>query len=337
LIWPIGQKWHTFFNCSQLLLVNSFSLSDFPYFQAFLAIPVCALCPDQNQDMKFASDFEAYLVPSKDFDISSFECMRCLSIYQLCEERPASILAGHFSWKAFSAFFLQDRENAFKKVSLHFDFPWFTFASSFQKLVLSIVAFISRFPFMNYQVVVIGDSGTGKTSILSHLTTGGINPNVQPSIQLSAHSWITKVSSGANVRLSIWDTAGQEKYKSIGPMYWRAANAAVVVFDLTDSTTFRHVDEWIQLFRNETGEDTLIIVIANKSDMQNEQEVSGAALWSWGEGHSTDCYMTSAYTGEGIQEAFGQLAERLASTHVSDPETTLILLPEQRRKRDCCS
>lgn len=79
---------------------------------------------------------------------------------------------------------------------------------------------------------------------------------------------------GNRVNLSIWDTAGQEKFHALGPIYYRSSNGAVLVYDITDEDSFQKVKSWVKELRKMLGTEICLIIVGNKSDLENDRHVN---------------------------------------------------------------
>jgi small GTP-binding protein len=121
------------------------------------------------------------------------------------------------------------------------------------------------------------------------------------------------------MKLSLWDTAGQETYRSVTRSYFRGASGALLVFDISRRPTFTHVQDWLTDLRGIAEEDIVVILVGNKSDLANGQgdddgkrEVSVAEAQEWAEKNGVLEYVeTSAKSGEGVEAAFARVAERI--------------------------
>lgn len=78
---------------------------------------------------------------------------------------------------------------------------------------------------------------------------------------------------GSRVNLSIWDTAGQEKFHALGPIYYRSSNGAVLVYDITDQDSFQKVKNWVKELRKMLGTDICLVIVGNKSDLEKDRTV----------------------------------------------------------------
>ena len=113
------------------------------------------------------------------------------------------------------------------------------------------------------------------------------------------------------VRLQLWDTAGQERFRSLIPSYIRDSSVAVVVYDITDPATFKNTDKWIEDIRNERGNDVVIMLVGNKTDLADKRRVSVAEGEEKGKALNVLFIETSAKSGINIKELFKRLATAL--------------------------
>ena len=118
------------------------------------------------------------------------------------------------------------------------------------------------------------------------------------------------------MKLSLWDTAGQETYKSVTRSYFRGASGALLVFDISRRPTFAHVQDWLADLRAIAEADIVVVLVGNKSDLaageENKREVTVAEAEEWAAKNGVLEYVeTSAKSGEGVERAFARVAERI--------------------------
>lgn len=114
------------------------------------------------------------------------------------------------------------------------------------------------------------------------------------------------------VKFEIWDTAGQEKYRSLASIYYRGADAALLVFDLTKKESFEGVQKWIKEHRLNSGKNAVIALAGNKSDVPVEsREVDTTAVKAFAEENGLIYLETSAKTGENVNELFTTIANKM--------------------------
>jgi Ras-related protein Rab-21 len=115
------------------------------------------------------------------------------------------------------------------------------------------------------KVVLLGEGRVGKTSICLRYIHGEYDDRQVPTIQASFLD--KKISvDGSNLHLSIWDTAGQEKFHSLAPIYYRDADIAIIVYDVTDLTSFEKVKTWVKELKKIVGNSALTVIVGNKID-----------------------------------------------------------------------
>lgn len=155
------------------------------------------------------------------------------------------------------------------------------------------------------KLILLGDSGVGKTTaVLKYI--GEKTQDLTPTIGAGYYRAKVEVDEKQHF-VTIWDTAGQEMYRSLVPQYMRGAHAAVLMFDVTSEATYNGLDEWIQFLRSRDFESP-IILFGNKIDIKKREiQSSDAALYAEKRGFM---YIEgSAMTGEGINQLFFSLTE----------------------------
>ncbi|KAM7355472.1 RAS oncogene family member Rab19 [Cochliomyia hominivorax] len=123
-----------------------------------------------------------------------------------------------------------------------------------------------------FKVVLIGDAGTGKTCIVERFKTGNFIERHGNTIGVD-FSMKTINIEGKLVKLQIWDTAGQERFRTITQSYYRSANGVIIVYDITNRNSFCNLQKWIEEVRRYTASNVMLIVVGNKSDLDDEREV----------------------------------------------------------------
>jgi Ras-related protein Rab-1A len=125
------------------------------------------------------------------------------------------------------------------------------------------------------KVILIGDSGVGKTNILNRLVNNKFNDKYEPSLSLEYNNHSIKINNYI-IRMQIWDTAGQEKYNSIISNYYKSAEVAVFVYSINDIKSYNSIQEWYKELINENNDDNnnvKKILLGNKLDLENERQV----------------------------------------------------------------
>lgn len=161
------------------------------------------------------------------------------------------------------------------------------------------------------KIVFLGAQSTGKTAIVTRFQYDTFTPNSNSTIGAAFVSKDLNVD-GTVIKLDIWDTAGSEKYKSLTPMYYRDARAAIIVLDVTRPETIQAAGEWISELREHGKSDCMLICAANKCDLTGERKVTSQEVQDFVFANQISAYKeTSALNGEGIKELFNEIGKLL--------------------------
>ena len=126
---------------------------------------------------------------------------------------------------------------------------------------------------MIFKIVLVGDSGVGKTNLLLRYLKNEFNTQTKATVGVEFGN--TKVQiDNALIKAQIWDTAGQERYRSITSAYYKGAHGALIVYDITRKDSFDSVEKWLSDLKNNGEEKMVIMAIGNKCDMVNERVIS---------------------------------------------------------------
>jgi small GTP-binding protein len=154
------------------------------------------------------------------------------------------------------------------------------------------------------KVVLLGDANVGKTSILLRGQNDSTD-HVEPTINCATVT-MNVLTAECEVRLNVWDTAGQELYRSTVPMYVRGAEVGIVVFDLSAPETAAAVRVWISLFEDLPPGQCQVVVVGNKSDKECKLDVEAMAEFCASANYPF--FLTSAKSGDGIPALFEAVA-----------------------------
>lgn len=124
-----------------------------------------------------------------------------------------------------------------------------------------------------FKMIIIGDSGVGKTNILSRYIRNTFSFDTRSTVGVEFGAKKVEVD-GFKVKNQIWDTAGQERYRSITNTYYKGAKGALVVYDISKRDTFENVNKWINELRMNGEKDVIVVLVGNKSDLMDERVVS---------------------------------------------------------------
>ena len=161
-----------------------------------------------------------------------------------------------------------------------------------------------------FRAVTIGESSVGKTCLVNRFIRNQFNIAEANTVGAIYDTYTTQ-RDGLTIEVQIWDTAGQEKFRSLAPAYYRGAAAAVVVFDMSKRSTFQNLQSWIDDFKAVAGEDAVILVVGNKVDLSDQIQVTESEALEWSKARNANFFMTSAKEGTGVKELFSELVDIL--------------------------
>lgn len=155
-----------------------------------------------------------------------------------------------------------------------------------------------------FKYIIVGDSGVGKSCLLSQFTNHRFETTHDITIGVEFGSKIVTIDN-KHIKLHIWDTAGQESFKSITRSYYRGSVGVLVVYDVTRRETFDHVQQWYNDVKKEVDNPNLVIIlIGNKSDLQYRREVTTIEALQYAKKHGFLFCETSAKTSDNVKHAF---------------------------------
>ena len=174
---------------------------------------------------------------------------------------------------------------------------------------------------MNYddkcQLLIIGNSIVGKTSILTKYTTKTYNENYLATVGLD---FFTKdeIIDDKTIRIKIWDTAGQERYKAITSAYYKGAKGAFIVYDITRKNTFETVNKWVSDITAAADKKITLILIGNKNDLEDQRQVTKEVGEEKAKELGLAFMETSACSGENLDKAFQMMINEIYKKYQED-------------------
>jgi small GTP-binding protein len=162
------------------------------------------------------------------------------------------------------------------------------------------------------KVVLLGESGVGKTSIISQFTTNNFNPRVATSVSAQFISKTIEFPDyGKILKFDIWDTVGQEKYRSLAKIFYKDAKIIVFVYDITTDFSFKALkDFWYRETINYADNDPIFAIVANKIDLYQEQQVPNDVGMAFADEINAIFQTTSALSNTGITKLFNNLGKK---------------------------
>ena len=167
---------------------------------------------------------------------------------------------------------------------------------------------------MIFKIVLIGDTSVGKTNILSKYLSNEFDPDSKATVGVEFGTKDFKIENNI-VKVQIWDTAGQERYRSITNAYYKGAKGSLLVYDITNPKSFENLDKWLSDLKTNGEEKISIILLGNKSDLEEERKITTEQGKEKAEFYKLAFMETSALNGNNIEKAFNELIADVYKHH----------------------
>mmetsp|Transcript_19548 Transcript_19548/g.21852 ORF Transcript_19548/g.21852 Transcript_19548/m.21852 type:complete len:203 (+) Transcript_19548:76-684(+) len=164
-----------------------------------------------------------------------------------------------------------------------------------------------------FKYIIVGDTAVGKSCLLLQFTDKRFQPVHDLTIGVEFGSRTITIDEN-QIKLQIWDTAGQEKFRSITRSYYRGAAGALLVYDITRRETFDHLQSWLEDCRRYSNQNIVIMLIGNKSDLENKRSVSKEEGQEFANKNGLTFLETSAKTAANVEAAFIESARKIYQT-----------------------
>jgi len=161
-----------------------------------------------------------------------------------------------------------------------------------------------------FKLVLIGDSGVGKSCLLLRFADDSFTDSYISTIGVDFRFRTVNIEN-KTVKLQIWDTAGQERFRTITSAYYRGAHGIIMVYDVTNYESFEHVEEWLNEVNRHASESTLKLLVGNKADLNDDKKVDTDEAKKFADGLSISFLETSAKNATNVEAAFLTMAKQL--------------------------
>ncbi|CAG9336130.1 unnamed protein product [Blepharisma stoltei] len=198
-----------------------------------------------------------------------------------------------------------------------------------------------------FKIVLVGESGVGKSNILSRFTKNEFNLESKATIGVEFAAKCIQ-HEGKAIKAQIWDTAGQERFRAITSSYYKGAMGALLVYDISKHATFENLDRWVNEVRSFTQPDLAIILVGNKCDMAYAREVAQDEAIRYAQQQKIPFFETSALDCTNVEVVFRELLITIARRTDASFDTkgadkvdiskinTIKLGTVEKKKKGCC-
>jgi len=164
---------------------------------------------------------------------------------------------------------------------------------------------------LSFKLIVIGDSGVGKSSLTNKAVKDVFSNSFLPTVGFEFFSFMVKINDKI-LKLHIWDTCGQELYRSLVANFYKNCSLAILVYAIDDKESFKNLSLWLKDLKLNSNPDAKMILIGNKCDLEEERKVSKEEGENLAKKYGISFYETSAKTGANVQEAFTESLKNLS-------------------------
>lgn len=196
---------------------------------------------------------------------------------------------------------------------------------------------------LEYKIITLGDSSVGKTSIINRFINDTFDEELTPTLGIK-HTFKTLEINNTKVKLSVIDTNGQEKYRSLSVSYFRHADVVLFIFNLNEPLSFNNIQEWINVFNDNNNKKKVILkyLIGSKSDL--EQRVEQNLIDEFANNNNMLYMATSAKTNNQINELFQKIGEDILKEEEKKTNdmirtknsSRILLKTKEKNRKKCC-
>lgn len=161
-----------------------------------------------------------------------------------------------------------------------------------------------------FKLIIIGDSGVGKTNIITRYAKNEFRLNLKATIGVEFCTKLIEINEDI-IKIQLWDTAGQERFRSLTSTYYKGSHGILVVYDITNCDSFSHVSKWIQEIYNNVGNDIPILLIGNKLDLEDKRIISSEKLIEIAKIYNLEFIEMSAMNCTNVQSGIDKLIKNI--------------------------
>ena len=191
---------------------------------------------------------------------------------------------------------------------------------------------------LTLKLLIVGDSSVGKTNFINRFTENKFDNNYMTTTGIDIKTANLQIKN-KNIRIQIWDTAGQEKYRAITKNLFLKVMGAIIVFDVTNEKSFINLKAWIQMIKEDCGPHMQLIIVGNKCDLVEQRKINEEEIMAYAKEQKIEYIETSCKTGENVKKAVTVLCEKILDTKEISDDPSFILDSStfvNPKKKKCC-
>ena len=198
-----------------------------------------------------------------------------------------------------------------------------------------------------YKYIIIGDAYVGKSNLLLRYANSQFKPEYQITLGAEFGSKTEKIGD-LTYRIQIWDTAGQENFRSITRSYYKSSVCALVVYDISSRESFNSINTWIEACKNQATKTVIFILVGNKSDLENKRQINKEEGEEKAKSFELGFIETSACSGNNIDQAFDIMLKEVLKRYKVDNDINNeeleagngnnieLIKKNENKKKKCC-
>lgn len=167
-----------------------------------------------------------------------------------------------------------------------------------------------------FKIVLLGDSGVGKSQLVNRFTKNEFNPEGKSTIGVEFATRTVQIEEKKLVKAQIWDTAGQERYRSLASSYYRGAVGALLCYDITERASFNNIPIWLKEVEDNAEKDCLVMLVGNKMDLEDQRAIQVRDGRSFARKNGLAFIETSALDATGVDTAFLRILQEIYKQQV---------------------
>ena len=190
-----------------------------------------------------------------------------------------------------------------------------------------------------YKILLLGDSAVGKSCLLLRYCDDSFQDIHLATIGLDFRLKTLNLDNNKKIKAQIWDTAGQDRFRAITKNYYRGANGILLIYDITDRSSFEHIRNWIEQIKEEAPEQIIIYLVGNKIDNQNNRVVTNEEAKKVAEEFKLKYYETSAKNNINVDTTFLDLIKEIDSMYsqLYIDNNGMTINGNKKQKKKCCN
>ena len=188
-----------------------------------------------------------------------------------------------------------------------------------------------------FKVLLLGDSEVGKSCFLMRYSDNVFVENYITTIGLDYKLKTVKLDNGKTIKVQLWDTAGQDKYRTIAKNYYKGSHGILLLYDITKISSFDNIREWIRDIKEEVDENAILFLIGNKIDLSDKRVITKEKGTELAGEYKIPFFEASAKSGENVDEIFKALYKKISESYANiEKQKGSKINKKQKNNGKCC-